>query len=170
MNSLDHRAREFARLAHAEQTYGPGAFFELHLTRVVGVLERFGETDPVLLAAGWLHDVVEDTPTTVDEVRSAFGEDVADLVDRLTDVRGGTRRERQTATHACIRERVGAVRVKLADRIANIEFNLAAGDPIVDRMYRKEYPRFREQLFRPDEFADMWEHLDRLLFPAGPIP
>lgn len=163
MRPLHERAREFARRAHADQRYGDGLFFDLHLTRVVATLERFGEQDPVLLAAGWLHDVLEDTPTPVGVLQTEFGEDVTDLVIRLTDEVMGTRRERQERTHAKIRGRAEAVRVKLADRIANVEFCIETSSELFDRMYRKEYCRFREQLHQAGEYTDMWAHLDRLL-------
>lgn len=169
MRPLDERARDFARQAHADQQYGEGLFFDLHLTRVVATLERFGERDSVLLAAGWLHDVLEDTTTSVGALQAEFGEDVTDLVIRLTDETMGTRRERQERTHAKIRGRAAAVRVKLADRIANVEFCIETGSELLDRMYRKEYSRFREQLLRDSEYADMWTHLDQLL-DSPPLP
>ena len=156
-------AREFARRTHHGQTYGDGDFHTIHLTRVVAVLERFGETDPRLLAAAWLHDVLEDTPTTLEEVQAIVGEDVADLVQRLTDEKGGNRRERQEKTHVKIRGRTEAVRVKLADRIANVEYCVETSDTKLDGMYRKEYPRFREHLHLNGEYPDMWQRLDELL-------
>lgn len=169
MHPIDERAREYARAAHRGQIYAEGDFFDLHLTRVVATLGRFGERNPVLLAAGWLHDVVEDTGTTVEALGQEFGEEIADLVDRLTDEREGSRRERQAKTHAKIRAHAGAVRVKLADRIANVEANIEMNSPLVDRMYRKEYGRFREALYRSREYEEMWKCLDSMLLPpTGP--
>jgi hypothetical protein len=56
-----------------------------------------------MIAAAWLHDVVEDTPATVGEIERAFGRGVADLVDGLTDVSlpsdGAGRRERRRIGH-----------------------------------------------------------------------
>ena len=115
-----------------------------------------------LLAAAWLHDTLEDTDTTVEDLREAFGDDVANIVDRLTDQPGRNRRERQARTHARIREDPRAVRVKLADRIANVEAALEQKSNLRG-MYRKEYPRFRQDLHRPGEFDAMWRDLDRLV-------
>lgn len=42
-------------------------------------------SDPEIIAAAWLHDTVEDTNTTLDEIRTLFGERVAAIVDGLTD-------------------------------------------------------------------------------------
>lgn len=163
MATLEECARDFARSAHQGQQYGGGSFFDLHLTHVVDTLRRFGERDETILAAGWLHDVLEDTQSTPSELEALFGKDVADLVVRLTDVKGGSRRERQTQTHANIRGRAEAVRVKLADRIANVQASIDQSSPLLDGMYRKEYPRFRADLFREGEFESMWTHLDGLL-------
>lgn len=163
MRNLEERAMEFAREAHRGQTYGHGDFFELHLARVVDTLERFGVSDPALLAAGWLHDVVEDTPTTIETIHFEFGWKVADLVSRLTDEKGGNRRQRQEKTHARIRGSIDAVRVKLADRIANVEFSLETENPLLDGMYRKEYGRFRNGLYRRGEYEEMWAVLDGIL-------
>lgn len=161
-DDLEERARRFAEQAHRGQMYGDGPFVERHLARVVATLRRYGETDPTLLAAARLHDTLEDTDTTVEDLREAFGDDVANIVDRLTDQPGRNRRERQARTHARIREDPRAVRVKLADRIANVEAALEQKSNLRG-MYRKEYPRFRQDLHRPGEFDAMWRDLDRLV-------
>jgi (p)ppGpp synthase/HD superfamily hydrolase len=162
VKGLVERAREFARQAHLPQEYGGGAFHDKHLRRVVAALEEFGETGEVTLAAAWLHDTVEDTTIDVAEIGREFGDDVADLVWRLTDEAGGVRRERQTKTHVKIRQRPEAVRVKLADRIANVEASIEQGNGLF-AMYRAEYRQFRRDLHRDGEWEDMWARLDTLL-------
>ena len=162
MTGLVERASEFARQAHMQQEYGGGEFHENHLQRVVTTLREFGETDEILLAAAWLHDTVEDTTTTVADIRRTFGDDVADLVWRLTDEPGGLRRERHSKTHAKIRERPAAVRVKLADRIANVMASIEQNSHLFG-MYRSEYRQFKRELYRPGEWEDMWSRLDDLL-------
>lgn len=157
---LVERASAFARQAHADQQYAGGSFHEKHLGRVVATLQEFGETDEVKLAAAWLHDTVEDTDITLDDIRRQFGDDVADLVWRLTDEEGGNRRERHAKTHAKIRERREAVRVKLADRIANVESAMEQRSNLYG-MYRSEHAHFRADLYREGEWEDMWERLDK---------
>lgn len=159
MDGLIERAAARARAAHAGQEYGGGDFATEHLARVVATLERFGERDPLLLAAAWLHDVVEDTPVTVESLREEFGDELATLVWRLTDEAGPTRRARQTATHAKIREDPRAVRVKLADRIANVESAQERSSHLVG-MYRKEFAQFRRELWQRSEYPDMWSALE----------
>lgn len=85
---LVQRAREFATKAHKSMnhrrkyTHAP---YSEHLRNVANLVAS--ETDDAeTLAAAWLHDVVEDTRTSLEEVESAFGESVAYLVDCLTDV------------------------------------------------------------------------------------
>lgn len=162
MGPLVERAREFARKAHDGQAYGDGAFLEEHLGRVVSTLQEFGESNEVLLAAAWLHDTVEDTDITIDDVRAEFGDDVADLVWRLTDEPGDNRRERHAKTFRKIRGRRDAVRVKLADRIANVEASLEQRSHLFG-MYRSEHDHFTSELYREGEWEDMWGRLNRLL-------
>lgn len=160
MAGLIERAEARARAAHAGQEYGGGDFATEHLARVVATLQRFGEQDPLLLAAAWLHDVVEDTPVTVAALREEFGEELATLVWRLTDEAGATRRDRQTATHAKIRADARAVRVKLADRLANVESAQERQSHLVG-MYRKEFAQFRRELWQRDEYPEQWAALER---------
>lgn len=163
--AIDSRARELARRVHEGQEYGEGPFFENHLSRVVATLERYGENDPLLKAVAWLHDAVEDTELTVEEIREQLGEELATLVWRLTDEQADSRALRQTRTHAKIREDARAVRVKLADRIANVESARERGSPLMG-MYRNEHAQFRSELQRPGEYEAMWRDLERALVRA----
>lgn len=111
------RARGFAVESHGDQRYGQAPYAE-HLATVVSILEECGFSGNHL-AAGWLHDVVEDTDKTVDDLRVEFGEHVAQLVWAVT---GGGEREAHVATiYEKITAYPDAAVIKLADRIANIE-------------------------------------------------
>ncbi|HSJ14509.1 MAG TPA: HD domain-containing protein, partial [Longimicrobiales bacterium] len=164
-DAIDVQARELARRAHEGQEYGGGPFFDNHLSRVVATLERYGENDPLLKAVAWLHDAVEDTALTIEEIGDQLGAELADLVWRLTDEQNGSRAQRQSRTHEKIREDTRAVRVKLADRIANVESARERGSPLMG-MYRQEHPQFRSELQRPGEFEAMWRDLDRAVARA----
>lgn len=79
------QALAFARARHGAQTRrGSDTPYWVHLVRVAMELARWGEHSPVLLQAALLHDTVEDTHTTIDEIRTGFGPDAADLVDWMT--------------------------------------------------------------------------------------
>jgi (p)ppGpp synthase/HD superfamily hydrolase len=79
------RAYEFAAAAHREQLReSDAAPFILHPLEVAVLLCNCGFDDEVV-AAALLHDAVEDTPVTADDLRSEFGDRIADLVSSLSD-------------------------------------------------------------------------------------
>lgn len=80
-----------------------------------------GVRDPIVIAAALLHDTLEDTETTVEELRGEFGVQVAAVVEELTDVKwiGKTSRKRLQIARAG-RSSARAKQVKLADKICNL--------------------------------------------------
>ncbi len=157
---LEEIAWGIAATAHEGQRYGGGPYI-VHLELVVGVLREFNEERETMLAAGWLHDVLEDTDTSPADLCRTVGVEVTALVKGVTNEGGKNRAERNAATYPKIRSRPDFVRLKLADRIANVRFG---GREI--EMYRKEYLGFRAALWRDREWPDMWAELDRLLLAA----
>lgn len=158
MGELADRAREFARERHGDQMYGSYPYVK-HLDDVVNVLIRFGHgDDESLLAAAFLHDVVEDTPTTLAEVREAFGDMVASYVHAVTNEHGRNRMARHLATYPKIAGKYMETILKLADRIANTEES-ARSNPGLASMYLREWDRFKEALGM-DGDPTMWMHLD----------
>ena len=153
------RAAKFALERHGVQLYGEKHPYGLHLAHVEEVLLRFDIYDPDLLAAAWLHDVIEDTQTTKEEIHVLFGLRVAELVDAVTNRPGGNRASRHAETYPRVRATPGATTLKLADRIANTEFSVMK--PMFS-MYRKEYEGFIEALYVEGENGRMWTHLDEL--------
>lgn len=161
MNDLVSVAARFAANRHEGQSYDGGPY-TIHLAAVVAVLQRFGINDPEMLAAAWLHDVVEDTDTTNEELEPMFGDRVANLVYRVTNEMGRNRRERHAKTYPKIKASTDATTLKLADRIANSEASLANRPDLLD-MYKKEYAAFKNALFTAGTHDLMWAHLDTLL-------
>ena len=159
------KAQAFAEIAHAGQYYSENLPYTYHLREVVSVLTRFGFTDPTIITAAWLHDTIEDTTRSYNDIKKAFGVDVAELVYAVTSELGRNRTERNDKTYpklVAFGER--AVTLKLADRIANLESGLAQPGGKSD-MYRKEFAHFEEML-RPvcsDKCEPMWAHVRRLL-------
>lgn len=159
-------ARAFAIERHGDQRYGDGAPYSTHLAAAVEVLHRFGYgDDPQLVCAAWLHDVVEDTPTTRDEVAAYFGDEVAALVWAVSNEPGKNRAERASKTYPKIAATPRAIIVKLADRIANVEASKRSRRDLY-AMYRREWPKFETSLRNPDGPSAMWFHLASL-FPAA---
>lgn len=154
MDRLTH-AKFFATVKHSGQLYGAVLPYTHHLQDVEQVLREHGESNEDLLVAAWCHDMVEDTETKVREIEECFGEEVARLVEAVTDEPGPNRKTRKVMTYPKIREAgAEAVRLKLADRIANIRHN----GPGV-RMYVREHEEFRRQLYTEGENEDMWKTL-----------
>jgi guanosine-3',5'-bis(diphosphate) 3'-pyrophosphohydrolase len=88
-----------------------------------------GISDPIVLAAALLHDTVEDTETTLEEIAAGFGAEVAAIVAEVTDDKSLPKAERkrlQVAKAAGKSER--AKLVKLADKICNLR-DIAATPP-----------------------------------------
>jgi len=148
------RAVAFARKAHEHQrrkyTREP---YEVHLGAVAGLVRSVG-AESEAQAAAWLHDVVEDTEVTLDEIEREFGAHVCRLVEELTDVttladgnraaRKGIDRERLARASA------EAQTVKLADLIDNAR-SITEHDPRFAKVYLAEMRALLEVLVAGDE-------------------
>lgn len=159
------RARHFATLAHGSQSYNDEVPYVVHLEQVVNVLSRFGFDDPLMVCGGWLHDVVEDTNTNYNAIKQRFGYEVAELVYAVTSELGRNRKERNEKTYPKIKGNYAATALKLADRIANVEYGLATGGEMRSK-YVEEYPGFKTAIqFQYEDLrvTAMWRHLDVLL-------
>jgi GTP pyrophosphokinase len=120
------RAFAFAAEAHAGQKRLSGEDYVYHPLAVAQVVAELG-LDTTSLVAALLHDTVEDTPRTLDDLEREFGTDVARLVDGLTkiDAIGFKTREHEQAENVrkMIVAMAGDIRVlliKLADRLHNM--------------------------------------------------
>jgi guanosine-3',5'-bis(diphosphate) 3'-pyrophosphohydrolase len=117
--TLLDEAVAFAVERHGDQRRPAGEPYVEHLLEALRVLvEAVGTRDPDPLRAAVLHDVVEDTPTSLDEVRERFGARVAELVGWVTKAEG-TDRAAYLATLR--RAPAAALDVKLADRLSNVQ-------------------------------------------------
>lgn len=147
MSELIERAAAFAKAAHKKidqrRKYTNEPYI-VHPQAVAGLVESV-TTDEVMIAAAWLHDVVEDTSVTIGDVEKAFGQEVASLVDDLTDVarpEDGNRAARtaKNRDHTAAAD-PRAKTVKLADVIHNIS-DIAQANP----GYAPKYIAEKEQL------------------------
>ena len=117
-------ALRFAAWKHRDQRRkGPHSVpYINHPIDLANVLWFEGQVrDPLVIAAAILHDTIEDTETTPDELRGAFGAAVAGIVDEVTDVtwlRKRARKKLQVARAGRASKR--ARLVKLADKICNL--------------------------------------------------
>ncbi|MDA8219385.1 MAG: HD domain-containing protein [Dehalococcoidales bacterium] len=117
-------ARALAVRAHAGQTrFGTNAPYITHPAAVVHILEQAGERRPHMLAAAWLHDVVEDSDVALSTIAATAGPEAARLVDSLT--------KRPDLPEDEYYQRIFAsaesTEIKLADRIHNLREVAAKG-------------------------------------------
>jgi guanosine-3',5'-bis(diphosphate) 3'-pyrophosphohydrolase len=116
------RAVEFARLHHGDQRRKTGVPYLEHLLEALEVLvEGAGIASPDVLVAAVLHDVVEDTPVTLDEVSAEFGPRVAELVGWVTIPALGPGETKSAYLRRLRDAPPDAVLVKLADRASNVQ-------------------------------------------------
>ena len=150
---------QFAERMHTGQLYGTN-HYSFHLNAVRNVLSDFEYHGPITVAA-WLHDTLEDTKATREQLATLFGDEVARLVWCVTG-EGETREIRNACVYKKLQTFPGAIPLKLADRIANMEHSVDSGDARHLAMYRQEYPAFREALFpRSKKHAlTMWARLE----------
>jgi (p)ppGpp synthase/HD superfamily hydrolase len=113
----------FAAERHAGQTRPAGQPYVEHLLQVVDVLVNGPhETELDLLSAALLHDVVEDTPTTSEEVEQRFGPNVRELVDWVTQPVGEDRAASRKAYLDHLADAPPRVlTLKLSDRLSNVQ-------------------------------------------------
>jgi (p)ppGpp synthase/HD superfamily hydrolase len=135
------RAKAFAELRHSGLKYGAQPY-TVHLEAVYQAALEFG-LPADYLAAAWLHDVLEDTDTSYEELRTLFGRKVSDLVEAVTG-RGENRTARQADIVEKLRKNPDAVALKLLDRLANARAAKAEGLRELLVMYRKEWPAYSE--------------------------
>jgi (p)ppGpp synthase/HD superfamily hydrolase len=119
--SMIEDARNFALAKHEGQVRKhDGKPYIAHLDGVVAILMEDGQKGADLIAAAFLHDTIEKTKTTYEELIERFGEHVAELVYWLTDAEEGSRKARalQTAWRLS-RAPLEAKLIKLGDIIDN---------------------------------------------------
>lgn len=190
-DSLLERARQFATAAHervGQLRKYTGQPYAEHLRRVADIVSAVSG-DAEMLAAAWLHDVVEDTPTTIEEIERQFGTGVRDLVEALTDIsrpHDGNRGARKALDRAHLAQASArAQTVKLADLIDNCQDICAhnarfgavflgemgalldvlhAGDPVLLNRARKLHAKWAGRLKSPAEGVN--GEVDEVPLPA----
>ncbi|HEX3353930.1 MAG TPA: bifunctional (p)ppGpp synthetase/guanosine-3',5'-bis(diphosphate) 3'-pyrophosphohydrolase [Terriglobales bacterium] len=123
---LIRKAYEFSQKHHAGQSRASGQPYLVHPLEVALVLAEM-KMDPVAIAAGLLHDSVEDTSVTVVDIRKEFGEQVAHIVEGVTKISAidfATREEQQAENlrkmMLAMVDDIRVVLIKLADRLHNM--------------------------------------------------
>src|SRR5580765_7086917 len=120
------KAYEYSQKHHAGQSRASGEPYLVHPLEVALVLADM-KMDPVAIAAGLLHDSVEDTSVTIVDIRKEFGEQVAHIVEGVTKISkiDFTSKEEQQAENLrkmmlAMVDDIRVVLIKLADRLHNM--------------------------------------------------
>ncbi|MFC1551383.1 RelA/SpoT family protein [Candidatus Latescibacterota bacterium] len=123
---LIRRALRFAAVAHAGQYRKTGKPFIHHGIQTALILTEL-HLGSVMIACGLLHDVVEDTPVSIEEVEKEFGEEIANIISGLTKIAGLKLKSREEQQAENFRKMIlhtardpRTILVKFADRLHNM--------------------------------------------------
>jgi GTP diphosphokinase / guanosine-3',5'-bis(diphosphate) 3'-diphosphatase len=123
---LIQKAYEFAKKAHEGQQRLSGDAYLTHLVGVAEILEEL-HMDSITIAAALLHDILEDTTVTYDQLKQEFGEEIANLVEGVTKLstrkfQDATVRQAESTRKMLVAmaKDVRVILIKLADRTHNM--------------------------------------------------
>jgi len=140
---LLNRAFRFASENHAEQERQSGEPYITHAVEVARILDEL-KLDSVTISSGLLHDTVEDTEVTVEDLVKQFGQEIALLVDAVTKI-GELRFDSPEAVHAenyrkmllSMAKDIRVILIKLADRLHNMRTLQYLPQRKIDRIARE---------------------------------
>jgi GTP diphosphokinase / guanosine-3',5'-bis(diphosphate) 3'-diphosphatase len=139
-----HRAYEVAQVAHSGQTRDEGTPYIVHPVRVaVSLVDELRLYSPTLICSALLHDVIEDSDVTREDVGQMFGEQIAEIVWLLTKLEEVSLSQYLASIEAAAH--TGAPIVKLCDRLDNLRS--IARSPKLEK--KRRLIRTTEELYVP---------------------
>src|SRR5580704_11393228 len=145
-SDLIQRAYDYSYRMHAGQKRKSGQPYIVHPVSVAGIIADL-KLDGASVCAGLLHDVIEDTLATPDDIAKEFGPEVAELVDRLDNMR--------TLTH---------MKPEAQERIARETLDIYA--PLANRLgiqaFKSELEDLSFKHLEPDHYGDLVAQLTKL--------
>jgi (p)ppGpp synthase/HD superfamily hydrolase len=161
-------AARFAFKKHDEvnQKYGGYLPYSYHLSLAAAIANKYISLIPEIdrdfvMSAVYLHDVLEDTHTSYNDLADAFDTELAEVVYALTNLKGRNRKERANEVYyQGIRDTKYAVFVKLADRLANVLYSSMFTSRMFE-MYKNENQNFKAKLY-DSYYCELFDDLDNL--------
>ena len=160
-------SRKFAIAKHGSQKYGKHSY-NYHLDAVANIAKQFGTA---YMVTAQLHDIIEDTCASVDELSELFGFTIARAVVHVTDPElDGREAKKKAINHRLSKLKADneadkiALIVKACDRLANVREGSKQRGPKYQR-YILEHAEFRNAAYRPNLCDNIWKELDELLIP-----
>jgi (p)ppGpp synthase/HD superfamily hydrolase len=169
LNVMDnvYKAEIYASKKHREVNQDfDGHPYRYHLQGVVEVAKEFADILPSqdvneVLVGCWVHDVLEDTHETYNDIKKVLGETAAEYSYALTNEKGRNRAERANAKYyEGIKNYRHATFVKLCDRMFNTKYSKEQGSSMFNK-YKSEYPGFRSKLY-DGRYQELWDALDKI--------
>ena len=171
INSI-FNAMDIAAQYHEPQERANGEKYVIHAYRVcLSLLLEFGETSPELLEAALLHDILEDTSFSREEIKKAFGETVENLVFTVTRGKNEKRpKQGDSITDSyykkIIKNGADAITLKMADKLDNIRDALNHPKLAKRRIYIRECQTIFLPLLKYLQNPDLEETIRRLFEEA----
>lgn len=162
------KTKEYAISKHKSVNHKYGDFdYDFHLNMVFEVAQSFihlieEDERETVLAACWVHDIIEDARETYNDVKKETNVEIAELAYALTNEKGRNRAERANDNYyKGIRETKNASFIKFCDRIANVTHSKNSGSRMFNK-YKDENEHFVAKIYVP-ECEEISEHLKKLL-------
>ncbi|MCL6267187.1 phosphohydrolase [Flagellimonas myxillae] len=155
MNLVD-KTKAYAIKKHKNANHKYDQYdYDFHLNKVYDIAQEFIHTIDTderenVLAACWVHDIIEDARETYNDVKKETNETIAELAYALTNEKGRNRAERANEKYyKGIRETKNASFLKFCDRIANVTHSKNNGSRMFET-YKKENEEFISKIFVPE--------------------
>lgn len=144
-SQLVQQAKDFAFKAHSNHYFPCGRKYSTHLETVAELSRQALQHDTslnegILLSTAYLHDAVEDTAVTHEDIFNFFGQDISDAVSALTKNKSLSKSSQiQHSLQRILRKPKEIWAVKLADRVANLQQSIFLNDSKWTKAYKEYY-------------------------------
>lgn len=171
---LYKKAEDLVKIWHGKQIYGGFIPYFYHLHQTDKVINAFGEDIAPskffkTKTAALLHDVLEDTQITYDELENIFGKEIADAVLKVTKINEDDTKQFESSYYAGMASSTMAVIVKIADKAANSKQTLKDKSLWHAKRIVNGHPLFVKYTYEHANVAHMKKYLNSLILKLEKI-